>query len=67
MSSSKSGVNQYPPEAGIGWHKDKSQFGVIVGVSLLAPATMRFRRKEGNRWVRMSQSVLPRSIYITGR
>jgi alkylated DNA repair dioxygenase AlkB len=60
----QSGVNQYPPGAGIGWHKDKSQFGVIVGVSLLAPATMRFRRKEGNRWVRMSQRVLPRSVYI---
>jgi alkylated DNA repair dioxygenase AlkB len=58
------GVNEYPPGAGIGWHKDKSQFGVIVGVSLLAPATMRFRRKDGNRWVRMSQRVLPRSIYI---
>jgi alkylated DNA repair dioxygenase AlkB len=58
------GVNQYPPGAGIGWHKDKSQFGVIVGVSLLAPATMRFRRKEGDQWVRISQKVIPRSIYI---
>jgi alkylated DNA repair dioxygenase AlkB len=58
------GVNEYPPGAGIGWHKDKSQFGVIVGVSLLAPATMRFRRPEGDRWVRMSQRLLPRSIYI---
>jgi alkylated DNA repair dioxygenase AlkB len=43
------GVNEYPPGAGIGWHKDKSQFGVVVGVSLLALATMRFRHKEGNR------------------
>jgi hypothetical protein len=58
------GVNEYPPGAGIGWHKDKAQFGVIVGVSLLAPATMRFRRAEGNRWIRMSQRLLPRSIYI---
>lgn len=58
------GVNEYPPGAGIGWHKDKSQFGVIVGVSLLAPATLRFRRKKGDRWVRMSQRVLPRSIYV---
>jgi alkylated DNA repair dioxygenase AlkB len=58
------GVNEYPPGAGIGWHKDKPQFGVIVGVSLLTPATMRFRRKEENRWVRMSHRVLPRSIYI---
>jgi alkylated DNA repair dioxygenase AlkB len=58
------GVNEYPPGAGIGWHKDKSQFGVIVGVSLLAPATMRFRRTEGGGWVRMSQRLQPRSIYI---
>ena len=58
------GVNEYPPGAGIGWHKDKSQFGLIVGVSLLGPATLRFRRTEGNRWVRMSQRLEPRSIYI---
>ena len=60
----QAGVNEYPPGAGIGWHKDKSQFGVIVGISLLAPATMRFRRTEGNRWVRRSQRLEPRSIYI---
>lgn len=24
------GVNKYPPGAGIGWHKDKAQFGVVV-------------------------------------
>src|SRR3984885_5742289 len=43
------GVNEYPPGAGIGWHKDKPQFGVIVGVSLWAPANMRFRRVVGTR------------------
>jgi alkylated DNA repair dioxygenase AlkB len=58
------GVNEYPPGAGIGWHKDKPQFGVIVGVSLLAPATMRFRRAEGKGWIRASQRLAPRSIYI---
>lgn len=58
------GVNQYPPGAGIGWHKDKPQFGVIVGVSLLAPATMRFRRAEGTGWIRASQRLKPRSIYF---
>jgi alkylated DNA repair dioxygenase AlkB len=26
----QAGVNEYPPGAGIGWHKDKAQFGVIV-------------------------------------
>ena len=58
------GVNEYPPGAGIGWHKDKPQFGVIVGVSLLATATMRFRRAEGTGWIRASQRLAPRSIYI---
>ena len=58
------GVNEYPPGAGIGWHKDKPEFGVIVGVSLLAPATMRFRRPKENGWMRISQILKPRSIYI---
>ena len=60
----QAGVNQYPAGAGIGWHRDKPQFGVIVGVSLIAPATMRFRRAHGKRWIRKSQVVLPRSIYM---
>jgi len=34
------GVNEYRAGAGIGWHKDKPEFGIIVGVSLLAPSTM---------------------------
>jgi alkylated DNA repair dioxygenase AlkB len=58
------GVNKYRPGAGIGWHKDKPEFGVIVGVSLLAPATMRFRRPKENGWMRISQILKPRSIYI---
>jgi len=58
------GVNEYPPGAGIGWHKDKPQFGVIVGVSLLAPAIMRLRSSTGKSWIRKSQTLTPRSIYI---
>jgi alkylated DNA repair dioxygenase AlkB len=58
------GVNEYRPGAGIGWHKDKSQFGIIVGVSLLGPATMRFRRAHGANWIRISHTLKPRSIYI---
>ncbi len=58
------GVNQYPPGAGIGWHKDKPQFGAIVGVSLLSPATMRLRLPVGKSWIRKSQALNPRSIYI---
>lgn len=60
----QAGVNQYPTGAGIGWHKDKPQFGAIVGISLLAPATMRLRRASGKSWIRRSHELKPRSIYI---
>jgi alkylated DNA repair dioxygenase AlkB len=30
----------------------------------MRPRKIRFRRADGNRWVRMSQRLLPRSIYI---
>lgn len=59
------GVNEYRPGAGIGWHRDKPQFGIVIGVSLLAPATMRFRRARGKgQWARISHGVRPRSIYV---
>ena len=58
------GVNQYRTGAGIGWHKDKPEFGIIVGVSLLAPATLRFRRQTADGWTRVSHHLEPRSIYI---
>src|SRR5439155_21208222 len=51
------GVNEYPPNAGIGWHKDKPQFGIVVGVSLLAQATMRLRRANGAKWRRFTQTL----------
>jgi len=58
------GINEYRPGAGVGWHKDKPQFGIIVGVSVLAPATMRFRRSTASGWERISRTVQPRSIYV---
>ena len=60
----QAGVNEYAAGAGIGWHKDKAQFGIIVGISLLASATMRFRRAHARGWARVSQTVAPRSIYV---
>ena len=60
----QAGVNQYPPGAGIGWHKDKPQFGAIVGISLLAPATLRLRRASGKSWIRRSLELKPRSMYL---
>lgn len=48
-------VIEYGQGAGIGWHRDKPVFGEVVGISLLAPCVLRFRRKidpkgeKGNR------------------
>ena len=39
-------VIEYGPGAGIGWHRDKPVFGEVVGISLLAPCVLRFRRKS---------------------
>jgi alkylated DNA repair dioxygenase AlkB len=52
-------INEYRAGAGIGWHRDKREFDDVVGVSLLAPCTFRFRRKSGEAWDR-SPSGEPR-------
>src|ERR1700677_912540 len=57
-------INEYRPGAGIGWHRDKAQFDEVVSVSLLAPCTLRFRRKEGQTWDRASLTAEPRSAYL---
>jgi alkylated DNA repair dioxygenase AlkB len=57
-------INEYRPGAGIGWHRDKAQFDEVVGVSLLAPCVLRFRRKSGETWDRASLTAEPRSAYL---
>jgi alkylated DNA repair dioxygenase AlkB len=57
-------ATEYAPGAGIGWHKDRPQFGEIVGVSLFAEARLRLRRKDGQGWQRLSQVLQPRSAYL---
>lgn len=57
-------LTEYAPGAGIGWHRDRSVFGDVVGVSLLAPARLRFRRKAGDRWERAALMAEPRSAYL---
>jgi alkylated DNA repair dioxygenase AlkB len=58
------GVNEYRPGAGIGWHRDKPEFGDVCGLSLLSAAKMRFRKKSGAGWLRKSRLLEPRSVYI---
>lgn len=57
-------VIEYAPGAGIGWHRDRPVFGDVVGVSLLAPAPLRFRRKTDAKWERFTLTAEPRSAYL---
>jgi len=57
-------LTEYRPGAAIGWHKDRSVFGEVVGVSLLSACTFRLRRKVSERWERMSLELQPRSAYL---
>jgi alkylated DNA repair dioxygenase AlkB len=60
-------VTEYQPGAAIGWHKDKAVFDEVVGISLGAACTMRFRRPvEVGRWDRRSVTLQPGSAYLIG-
>ena len=36
-------INEYPPGAPIGWHRDAPQYDIVIGISLGAPCRMRLR------------------------
>ena len=58
-------VTEYGAGSGIGWHRDKPVFGIVVGISLLSPCVFRLRRQIGpRRWERVSLIADPRSAYI---
>ncbi|MGF7156222.1 alpha-ketoglutarate-dependent dioxygenase AlkB [Novosphingobium gossypii] len=54
---------RYDPGAGIGWHRDRPVYAHIVGISLGAAATMRFRRRKGESFVRAAMPLEPRAGY----
>jgi alkylated DNA repair dioxygenase AlkB len=55
---------EYETGVGIGWHRDKPQFGEIFGLSLASPCRFRFRRKNGSSWERFTLKAEPRSLYM---
>jgi len=55
---------RYDPGAGIGWHRDRSVFDKVVGVSLNTSAKLRFRRRRPGGFDRLSLDVAPRSAYL---
>ncbi len=57
-------VARYDSGAGIGWHKDRSVFERVVGVSLGSSATLRFRQRTASGFRRFSLPVEPRSAYL---
>jgi alkylated DNA repair dioxygenase AlkB len=57
-------VTEYEAGAGIGWHRDKPVFGEVIGVSLLSPCNLRFRRAASDGWERRSLNPAPRSAYL---
>ena len=57
-------VTEYPPGAGIGWHRDAPSFGVVVGVSLLGACRFRFARGTGPSRETRAVILEPRSAYV---
>lgn len=57
-------VTRYNLGAGIGWHRDRPQFDRVVGITLGAGATLRFRRRIGGGFQRAKLEVQPRSAYL---
>lgn len=54
---------RYDPGAGIGWHRDRPQYGTVLGLSLTAPAMLRLRRRTATGFLRRSVLLPPRSLY----
>ena len=55
---------EYDVGAGLGWHRDRPVFGDVIGISLGAPAPLRFRRRRGEKWERLTLTTAPRSAYL---
>lgn len=57
-------ITRYDPGVGIGWHRDRPQFGKVVGITLAGSAQLRFRRRTGHGFQRTSLELQPRSAYL---
>ena len=62
-------IIEYSIGSPIGWHRDVPHFGEVVGISLVAPCRMRFRKYSRNRSKLDRDEILtielqPRSIYL---
>lgn len=57
-------VSQYTAGAGIGWHRDRPEYGpVVVGISLVGACRLRLRAVAQPRDV-LTVTLPPRSVYV---
>jgi DNA oxidative demethylase len=54
---------RYDPGAGIGWHRDRPQFGTVLGLSLGSEVVLRMRRRLAQGFERCAVPLPPRSLY----
>lgn len=54
---------RYDPGAGIGWHRDRPQYGEVLGLSLGIDCTMRLRRRTDSGFERCNVALPSRSLY----
>jgi len=59
-------IAEYSPSTPLGWHRDRPEFGEVIGVSLLGHARMRFRPwpPRPNERSRCAIELEPRSAYL---
>jgi alkylated DNA repair dioxygenase AlkB len=67
-------INEYPPGAPIGWHRDAPQYGIVAGISLLSSCRMKFRpyvrrhphasTQDRRRIATHAITLEPRSAYL---
>jgi alkylated DNA repair dioxygenase AlkB len=55
-------ITEYSTGTPIGWHRDRPQFGTIVGISLVSACRMRLKPYKGDGKI-VSLILEPRSIY----
>jgi DNA oxidative demethylase len=54
---------RYDPGAGIGWHRDRPQYGEVLGLSLSADCVLRLRRRTAGGFERRKIPLPARSLY----
>jgi len=59
-------VTEYRPGTPIGWHRDKPEYGMVIGISLANACRMRFRPYDNqhDRNAVIALDLAPRSAYV---